>query len=210
MRIVRQDWKHPNHPGVLTSRSISGSASEYRDLVKKNATMDVSRLVQFYLGEVPDSSGRMVHDILNFTLEEQESIHDYIQWLFPLREQSQFNRRAPLLSEDDIKVFRESDVLKKRVLGALRKMLDFYGFELQGKRVTRSAAWDERKQWVTPYNHNYLRISRILTSLRLLGLDEYAQSFYSALENVYKEDANRIGPETWSFWTKAARHLRLS
>jgi hypothetical protein len=166
--------------------------------------MDVSRFIQFYLGEVPDVAGRTIHDILNFNLRDLEVVHDYIQWLFPLRERSHFNPKAPVLSEQDIRAFRGSEVLKDTLRKAFLKMLDFYGLEFHEKQVVRSANWDQRKGWLTPYNHNLLRVSRILTSLRLLGLQDCAHSLYSALEELYREHADRIGSETWQFWTQAA------
>jgi hypothetical protein len=166
--------------------------------------VDVSRFIQFYLGEVPDSEGRTIHDILTFSLHDLEVVHDYIQWLFPVRERSHFNPKAPLLSDEDIRVFRASEVLKGTLHKAFLKMLEFYGFELHDKQVVRSANWNQRKGWLTPYNHNFLRITRILTSLRLLGLEECAQALYSVLEEVRHEHVARIGVETWRFWTDAA------
>jgi hypothetical protein len=165
--------------------------------------MSVSRLIEFYLGEVPDFQGRTIHDILNFDFGELEAVHDYIQWLFPLKERSQFNPDAPILSDQDIRKFRDSEVLKRTLLSAFVRILGLYGLEIQDQKVVRSPTWDQRKRWLTPYNHNFLRITRILTSLRLLGLEEYAGAFYAALGDVYNEYASRIGPETWRFWTDA-------
>jgi hypothetical protein len=165
--------------------------------------MNVSRLIEFYLGEVPDSEGRTIHDILNFDLRELETVDNYIQWLFPVKERSQFNPNAPVLSDQDIAAFRRSEVLKRTLLDAFIKMLGFYGLELKDHKIVRSSAWDQRKRWVAPFNHNFLRISRILTSLKLLGLEEYAQAFYVALSDLYKEYTDRIGPDTWRFWTDA-------
>jgi hypothetical protein len=166
--------------------------------------LHASRLIQFYLGEVPDSAGRTIHDILNFSRQELESVHDYIQWLFPVRERSQFNPSAPVLSEQDIALFCGTEVLKARLKRAFEKMLDFYGFEFREGNVVRSAEWDQRKRWLAPYNHNFLRITRILTSLRLLGLAAHAQTFYLALRDVHQDYADRIGGDTWRFWTTAA------
>jgi len=166
--------------------------------------MNASRLIEFYLGEVPDAEGRTIHDILNFDLREMETVHDYIQWLFPLKERSHFNPNAPALSEQDIAQFRRSEYLKRTLLDAFAKMLGFYGLELQDHRIVRSSAWDQRKRWLTPFSHNFLRITRILTSLRLLGLEEYAQAFYVALNDLYKVYADRIGSDTWRYWTEAA------
>jgi hypothetical protein len=165
--------------------------------------MKASRLIQFYLGEIPNSSGRTISEILNFTHQQQEAIHDYIQWLFPLQEPSAFNPQAPVLSPQDIQTFRGSEVLRKQLLEALQKMLAFYGLEIQGSRIVRSAAWEQSKGWLTPHNHNYLRITRILTCLGLLGLEDYARAFFVALQGVYQDYGGRIGPETWGFWAGA-------
>lgn len=169
--------------------------------------MKRSRLVQFYLGEIPNSSGRTIAEILNFSYEEQETIHDYIQWLFPLRQPSAFNPHAPVLSQKDIQSFRGSEVLQKRLLDALKKMLAFYGFEIQDGQIVRSVDWEQRKEWLTPHNHNYLRITRILTCLGLLGLEDYARAFFIALGSVYQEYGSRIGSKTWRFWSGAASQL---
>lgn len=148
---------------------------------------------------------RTIHDILNFDHHDLEVVHDYIQWLFPLRERSNFNPKAPLLSEQDMRAFRASTALKATLRKAFSKMLDFYGLEFHGNRVVRSGNWQQRKGWLTPYNHNFLRVTRILTSLGLLGLEECAQAFYVALEGICREEGVRIGPETWEFWAKAVQ-----
>ena len=70
--------------------------------------------------------------------------------------------------------------------------------------ICLAAAWEQRKGWLTPHNHNYLRITRILTSLGLLGLEDYARAFLAALAGVYAEYGSRIGPRTWEFWCRAA------
>ena len=49
-----------------------------------------SQLVNFYLGDAPDNQGRMIDEILSWKDEQLEDVHDYIQWLFPLKERSAF------------------------------------------------------------------------------------------------------------------------
>jgi len=53
-------------------------------------------------------------------------------------------------------------------------------------------------------NHIYLRITRILKSLHLLGRPRYANAFLEALEVTYAEDPNGIGERTMSFWRSAS------
>ena len=62
--------------------------------------------IQFYQGQQPDNRGRMISEILEWDGELLEKAHDYIQWLFPLRDQSAFNATAPVL--DDAQVNEDS------------------------------------------------------------------------------------------------------
>ena len=88
-------------------------------------------------------------------------------------------------------------------------MLDFYGFELDDDDlelivVEESAVFPVRsRNWMTPDNHNLRRITRILTSLQILGLEPYARAFLDCLEALYRFHAGRIG-------TKAMRHWRAA
>jgi hypothetical protein len=55
----------------------------------------MSRLTDFYRGAGSDSEGRSLADLWNLSDDEMEDIHDFIQWMFPLREPSRFNPDAP-------------------------------------------------------------------------------------------------------------------
>jgi hypothetical protein len=48
-------------------------------------------ILTFYQGQSPDSSGRMIETIWSWDYQKLEYTHDYIQWLFPLKEKSRFN-----------------------------------------------------------------------------------------------------------------------
>lgn len=55
---------------------------------------NADRLVSFYAGASPDDSGRYLRDTHIWPDDRLERTHDYIQWLFPLREQSGFKVSA--------------------------------------------------------------------------------------------------------------------
>jgi hypothetical protein len=89
-------------------------------------------------------------------------------------------------------------------------MLQFYGLELVGAegnlQVVRGGNFDERsRSWLTSGNHNFLRISRILRSLSLLGLRGYAAAFLRVLEDIYAEQAQVIGATTMGYWRRAVK-----
>jgi hypothetical protein len=132
-------------------------------------------LIAFYLGTGLDGAGRTLAQVLRFNHRQLEIQHDYIQWLFPLATPSEFNPGAPLLTAAAARQFREDATLRSHVLAALGVMLTFYGLELDDGdpadiSIDMADHFRERAaSWLTPGNHNYLRLTRMLTSLRLLG-----------------------------------------
>ncbi|MBD2232334.1 opioid growth factor receptor-related protein [Phormidium tenue] len=72
--------------------------------------------------------------------------------------------------------------------------------------VTRSADYPNRqREWVSPFDHNYLRITRILKCLMVFGLEDEAQAVYECLRQIYRESSNDIGAETFQHWTNAVK-----
>ncbi len=167
--------------------------------------MKTSQLIAFYLGKGSDASGRMLDEILSWNDEQFEDVHDYIQWLFPLQERSAFNSSAPLVTIDDIAVFHENSTAREKLSLSFVRLLDFYGFSVvmdsDTIKIEKSEKFEEKaRNWLTPYNHNFLRITRILKSLVLLGYSKYAIVFLQALEEVYKDNSQIIGEKTLSYW----------
>ena len=172
----------------------------------------MSALTDFYRGVGGDAANRRFDDVLGRDFEWLERTHDYIQWLFPLDVSSAFNPDAPLLTAEDRREFAASPELAANLNRAFRRMLDFYGFVVAGTRprlqLARGDSFERRRlTWLTAGNHNLLRISRILSSLRLLGHPELAEAFFDALERLYQEDAaarHAIGERSFAFWKRAA------
>jgi len=168
------------------------------------------QLVDFYLGRVADARGRMVSDVWLKDYRWLEYTHDYIQWLFPLKSRSRYNPDAPILTEKTINIFRSSDELRERLLKSLAIMLKFYGLQTEQIadktiRIVESEEFLERSSnWLSPGNHNFLRITRILASLRTLGLGTHAQALFGCLDQIYEEKKSVIGKETRSYWKSAA------
>lgn len=169
-----------------------------------------SPLIDFYLGQgVAGTAGYTLEEIQNrWTDKELEYIHDYIQWLFPLVEKSAFNAEAPILDERQIEAFKTHEELRQNLIHSFKRMLLFYGFQCDVSeakiQIYRSPQYAEKsKNWLHSYNHNYLRITRILKSLRLLGLEEYALAFFEALKALYAEEKQKIGERTYHYWSSA-------
>jgi len=161
-------------------------------------------IVDFYSGKATDSSGRTLREIHAWDYDELEEVHDYIQWLFPLPEPSQFNPLAPVLDAGQIAIFQTDTGLRAQLLASFDKMLGFYGFERNNITISRSNTWEERsRSWLKPGNHNHLRLTRILKSLSILGLKDYAQALLEALNRVFVEHSNAISGTTLGYWKRA-------
>ena len=144
-----------------------------------------------------------------------ELSHNYIQWLFPLDTKSEHNSQAPVLTKNDIQILSTSVIAKKNMVRSLIVMLRFYGLEIieysKGNIEIRpindesSNCFEKRsKHWLRKKNHNYLRITRILKSLRLFGLDTYAEALFACMCTIY-ENTNAISETTFAYWTEAMR-----
>jgi hypothetical protein len=161
-------------------------------------------IVDFYLGKATDTSGRTLREIHEWDYNKLENIHDYIQWLFPLTEPSQYNLLAPVLDAEQIATFHTDPELQAQLLASFDMMLGFYGFERNNLSITRSNSWEERsRNWLRPGNHNHLRLSRILKSLSILGLKDYTHALFEALNAVSSEKSSVISDTTMGYWKRA-------
>lgn len=147
-----------------------------------------TQLIDFYLQSGTDHKSRTFDDILLFSNEDLEKNHDYIQWLFPLKEPSIFNPNAPLLDDETIEEFKTNNKLRNNVIIAWLKMMSFY----------------LETNWISNNNHNYLRITRILTFLSLCDLSKQMACMLSFVLNQHIKNANLISIETVNYWIKGA------
>ena len=172
-----------------------------------------SRIIGFYSGTEPDHPGRYLHEIQQWPDDQLEAVHDYIQWLFPLPEPS--NAEAPVLTRKSMREFRKQPKLQQQLRVSFLRMMSFYGFEVSsGEQLTVTRAPNfvaKATVWLSPGNHNHLRITRILRCLSLLGLEAEANAFLDCLVEIYKAELNKpvpaISDDTMLYWRGAARHL---
>ena len=145
-----------------------------------------SKLVPFLTGDGLDDAGRTWADIIAYDDEAVEETHDFVQWLFPLPERSRAVPEAPVMTPSDLETLRASRLARERLLQGAARMLDFY-------RASR--------RWRVPHDHNHLRITRIIRSLRLIVGDEAADRFRREI-NALAEDAP-IDPAARRYWEEA-------
>lgn len=174
----------------------------------KDTAAERDPLVRFYAGDAPDSSGHLLREIHVWPDEELEHTQSCIQWLFPLTEESGYGPLAPILNEEAIRAFRGRPDLRGNLRTSFMRMLVFYGFTLVGvspMRVVPAASFAERsKVWLTRWSDHHSRITQMLKSLKLLGLEEEARAFFWCLADIYRKELAigepRISPETFRSW----------
>lgn len=145
-------------------------------------------LIHFLQGTEPDSHGRLHNDILKFSDEELENDHNYIQWLFPLREKSGAVPGSPFLeSEEVIQILRNDEDVQESMVTALVRMHRFY---------------QDTNSWLKQNDHNHLRITRILKSTVLISSRENALDFYNFIMQRI-EAAKPVTEESLGYWKES-------
>jgi hypothetical protein len=143
----------------------------------------------FLEGTATDHRGRSIDDVLAFSDAELETVHDYIQWLFPLPEASAFNPSAPILGPDDVARVRRSAAALRNLERAAGRMLSFFR---------------DTDHWLVASDHNHLRITRILRCLALLVNRPRAEAFRDAIEARVAAAGNPVNPQSRDYWRRAA------
>lgn len=178
-----------------------------RDLNAKKATPN-ELLIPFYQGTGKDNKGRSLEEIWQWDDGKKESAHDYIQWLFPLSTHSAHNPNAPVLTRQLVEEMKKDKKVIANMQQSFIKMMQFYGllYDKENKTLSYANHFQERaKVWITPGNHNFLRLTRILTCLRQFGLHDEAQALFNQLTEI-KDRYPVISQQTYTFWQNAMKH----
>ena len=140
----------------------------------------------FLCGEGVGPSGRLLSEVLAYDDDILEREHNYIQWLFPLTEESQQVHDTPVLTVEEVVAIRSDQLALEHQLRAVERMLQFY---------------KENDHWLTLMDHNHLRITRMLKSLRLLHSLSMAERVYNILMERVHQAGDPIRPQNIAYWT---------
>jgi hypothetical protein len=146
------------------------------------------KLLSFLQDVRPDHRGRYLSDIWKFTDEQIESTHDVIQWIFPLDVPSGAQPDAPVLDAAEISLIHKS---APATMNLERSTEWFLGF------LARSP------QWRVPYDHNHLRITRMIRSNRLLLGELAAESARAQVLQLLQKSGSKVSETSMGFWMRA-------
>jgi len=145
---------------------------------------------KFLKNNESDFKGRSLSDIWSYNDEEIEKYHDFIQLIFPLNKQSRSAFHGYYLDKKgQIETIKNDEDIKKNILKSSYLFLGFL---------------ERTNHWKSGYNHNQLRITRIIECLKLLVSDEEAKKFYDNVLSLI-DDENKMNKVTTKFWQDALK-----
>jgi Opioid growth factor receptor (OGFr) conserved region len=142
----------------------------------------------FLHGTGVDNNSRTFAEVMSHDDNWFEVEHDYIQWLFPLLEESNNVHDAPVLTITELTLIKGDAIALENQTKALERMVQFY---------------TKNNHWLVPMDHNHLRITRILKSVRLLQSLEVAEAFYNLMMERVRKAGNPVKVRNVEYWTDA-------
>lgn len=150
---------------------------------------DAQRIYNFFAGTGTDHAGRTIQDYLEMSNETLELLHDYIQWAFPTRAASQCQAaNAPLLSDEAVQLVRNDMKAMSNYYTMFDRMLKFY---------------ETTEHWLVDFDHNHLRITRIIHSSGEFFNVETAEYFLRTMLRLNRDAGSPVNTKSVNFWMRA-------
>lgn len=171
---------------------------------------DKMQTVEFYRGIRGNQNNDKIDDILKWSNGALEMGHDEIQWMFPSNEVSMMNAHAPVMTKEESEIFQNDPELLKKTKEVFVRYLNFLELKLvQDEWLPGEAAYvviepiGTLPRWMKRFNHNMLRVTRMMKSLRLTGNSQYANALFVCLKSIAANPDNEqyaLSENTWNYW----------
>lgn len=168
----------------ISNNSLQMSnASTKKDMISDNA-----KIMLFFHNFIPtnmDLNGRsyFLDEILKWDETNEngpwETTHNFIQWIFPTHQPSAYERNAPLLLQTNIENLFSDPLFLDRYAECFIKYMNFMHIvlTLNNNNVNMKVT----SNFYNKTTHNFLRLSRLITSLKCLGFHDISNILYNAL-----------------------------
>lgn len=183
--------------GLIDSQS-SGATGKHHDILswdyvtKENEHGFIQWLFPNLPLKVKYCGDKSANTIYNGGLEADQVLHS-IENASERKDQGDgTNSLAYAFNEEEIKIFRNCPIIKQNLIQSFISMLAFWGFVLSygvngAPCIMKANDYPARINNVKSNPHNYLRITRVILCLKLVGLYDYLFAFFRALIKSYEE-----------------------
>ena len=135
------------------------------------------KLKMFHHGNAPLANGLTRAQLLTISDHEFEGNHGFIPWAFPTPYASSTTSNAPVLGVQDAVLLAEAPSVFQFLEDMTERLINFLS---------------RNRQWVRPHDHNHLRVSRAIASIRILHSWELADWFYHQVIGLCGEDLQPV------------------
>ncbi|MBL6722918.1 MAG: hypothetical protein ISQ13_02780 [Candidatus Margulisbacteria bacterium] len=158
------------------------------------------------------------NDAFQKLLGSPENAHDFVQILFPTSQKSGFQNKWCVLTDGVIELLKNTPGFHDQYNNALQSMLAYWGIQINHNMELQVFDEDNFNSFLMEKNHNQLRASRVIQSLREFGqlggihTAELAGKFYLLLKEKAQEwlDGNDMSDDqkenlkkSMGFWENA-------
>ena len=121
--------------GEIFNRTLPYQSSDFNQFSSFIPFLCAFQIVQLFSGETTTGNGDTLASLRELSDEDLESRHDYIQYMFPSEEASQFNSVAPTVTPDVIEEFRQREDLRNELVLNFQRILTFWDFSMTGELI---------------------------------------------------------------------------
>jgi hypothetical protein len=201
---------------LVEDDAVSDSDDKVSDSDDDDKAKDSENLyLKFYLGTYDISTFKnpqgdyrgktpcRLADILAWKSDDEDEImekcHHYIQWVFPNLEPSNVHKIPPL-SESEARLIRSDSTARANALKVYRWFLEFMGATMPDEKTGALYQGPNFSTQIKYFhgrdNHNFLRITRILKWLNLMGYAQYMKPLYIFCR-CHFQDSNETAHNKW-------------
>lgn len=116
-----------------------------------------------------------------------------------------------MLDDEIVRHLVECPAAMANMKRVLFRIYSFYSFEIayfdDGTYELNLSDSSRKPWWVSVGNHNYLRLARILLTLRDLGLHDDLFALTDILDVLYRKHSGLIGATTYAHWFRVSDTL---
>ena len=145
----------------------------------------MSAILKFLEESGTDSKGRTLSEIIEQDDEFWSNQHDFIQWVFPLNERSRAVPSSPVINEFEILLIKESALAQT----SIDRSIERYKVFLRNNKKRHEK-----------YDHNHLRITRVLKCLKLFRDIQAARQFKYWVATELGDAIDTVNEKTKQYW----------